>query len=74
MIKATAKMNDNGTVGIDVIAKGNTRDIIHEMCGILYTVVSHLEKHIADGVTTDAVIDTIAEAAKIKLNARSETE
>ncbi len=74
MIKAKAKMNNNGTVGIDVIIDGDAEDIACEMCGIICEIISRLEEVLADGVTTDEVIDSIAKSVKATLNERSETE
>ncbi len=74
MIKATAKMSDNGTVKTNAIVVGDSRDIAREMCGILGAVVERLEEALADGATTDDIIDDIAEAVKAALNERSETE
>ncbi len=74
MIKAEAKMCDDGTVETNAIVEGDSRDIAREMCGILGAVVERLEEAFADGVTTDTVIDSIAEAVKATLNKRGETE
>ncbi len=76
MIKAKVKTRRDGTVSINVDAAGTVSDIRYEMCCIFCEVVSRLEKGgiFDDGVTTDDIIDDIADIAKDMLKARSETE